>query len=226
MEFECGGLGAGPSGYGLRFSEREDRAIEGVFKGDERGGCVVDVIIEASAGFDVREGQVVAVFGLDKNGESAREGSDAAGFPFVDVGAGVGEDGMWGLGHVGTDGELVAHGAGKDKEGGFMAGKVGDIGFEGLGGGVFDKDVVEKGTVFDSFEHGGGGGCNDIACICGTAVSGRLFTSRISSAVKEGMAYCGNRRQLSLVMTKHSAPGVRAGHRRRFACHAALLVQS
>lgn len=45
-----------------------------------------------------------------------------------------------------------------------MACQIGDVGFEGIGGGVFLEDVVEEGGVLDGGEHGGGGGCDDVAC--------------------------------------------------------------
>lgn len=114
---------------------------------------MVNVIVKARAGFDVRKGEMMAILRFDKDGESTGEGSDAASFPCVDVGAGVCEDGMWGLSHMGTDGDLVAHCAREDKKGGFMASKVGNKGFERLSGWVFGEDVVEEGAIFDGAEH-------------------------------------------------------------------------
>ena len=56
-----------------------------------------------------------------------------------------------------SEGDLVAHCAGHDEEGGLFAGKGGDVGFESVGGGVFEEDIVEEGGVLDGAEHGGGG---------------------------------------------------------------------
>ena len=72
--------------------------------------------------FHVREGEVVVVEWVDEDGEGACKGADAAGFPLVDVGAGVCKDGVWRLGEVSADAELVAHCAGEDEEGGGVTG--------------------------------------------------------------------------------------------------------
>lgn len=114
-------------------------------------------------GFDVGEGEVVPVGRGDEDGEGAGEGGAAAGFPAGDVRAGVAEEGVWGLRHVRADGELVAHGAGEDEEGGGVAGEGGEGVFEVGGGGVFGEDVVEEGAGLDGAEHGGGGGRDDVA---------------------------------------------------------------
>lgn len=63
---------------------------------------------------------------------------------------------------MGADGELVAHGAGGDEEGGGEAGEVGNVRFESVGGGVFGEDVVEKRRVLDGGQHGWGRGCDYI----------------------------------------------------------------
>lgn len=170
VDFDWGVLGSGPAADGLGGGEGEDGAVEGVFEGEEGGGCAVDVegLVggwEDGVGLHVGESEVVGVARDDLDGEGAGQGGDAAGLPLVDVGAGVGEDGVWGLGHVRADGELVAHGAGEDEEGGGVAGQGGDVGFEGGGGGVFGEDVVEEGAMLDGGEHGGGGGRDDVACV-------------------------------------------------------------
>ena len=148
---------------GLAVGEREDGAVEGVFEGDERCGAMMDVVVQHGVFLHVVESQVVVVLWDDLDWESTREGAYTAGFPLVDVGAGVGEDGVRGLGHVRADGELVALGAGWDEEGGGKAGQVGDVGFERYGGGVFGEDIVEEGAILDGVEHGGGGGSDDVA---------------------------------------------------------------
>lgn len=83
----------------------------------------MDVVIGHGVFFNVFKGEVVAVRRYHLYGERARQRGYTTGFPLVDVGAMVGEDGMWGLAHVGADAELVAHRAGGDEEGGGMAGQ-------------------------------------------------------------------------------------------------------
>ena len=67
----------------------------------------------------------------------------------------------WGA-EVGADRDLVAHGAGHDEQGGFVAGESGNVRFEVVGGGIFEEDVVHEGGVLDGFEHG--------CCWCGHGV--------------------------------------------------------
>lgn len=148
---------------GSAVGQREDGAVEGVFEGDEPCRAMMDVVVQHGVFLHVEESQVVVVLWDDLDWESAREGAYAAGFPLVDVGSGVGEDGVRRLGHVGTYGELVALGAGGDEEGGGKAGQVGDVGFERYGGGVFGEDIVEEGAILDGVEHGGGRSCDDVA---------------------------------------------------------------
>ena len=107
---------------GLAVGEREDRAVEGVFEGDEGCRTMVNVVIQDGVFLDVFEGEVVAVLREDLDGKGVGEGGYSAGFPLVDVGAGVCEDGVRGLGHVCANAELVALGAGGDKEGGWETG--------------------------------------------------------------------------------------------------------
>lgn len=64
---------------------------------------------------------------------------------------------------VRTEGDLVAHRAGEDEQGGGMSGQGGDVSFEGVGGRVVAEDVVEEGGVRDGVQHGGGGSCDDVA---------------------------------------------------------------
>lgn len=45
VEFNCGALGTCPVRYGLCFGKWEDGTIEGIFEGDECGGCVMDIIV-------------------------------------------------------------------------------------------------------------------------------------------------------------------------------------
>ena len=52
----------------------------------------MDVVGDYSVRFNVGQGQVVVVGGVDGDEHSARETGDAAGFVFDDVGAVVGED--------------------------------------------------------------------------------------------------------------------------------------
>ena len=148
---------------GLAVGEGEDGAVEGVFEGDEPCWAMMDVVVQHGVFLHVVESEVVVILWDDLDWESTREGAYAACFPLVDVGSGVGEDGVRGLGHVGADGELVALGAGCDEEGGGKAGQVGDVGFERYGGGVFGEDIVEEGAILDGVEHGGGGSCDDVA---------------------------------------------------------------
>jgi hypothetical protein len=132
-----------------RLGEGHDGAAEGVFEGDDARGARVDVVREDDVLLDVLQGQVDAVPGGDAADQRAAQGGDAAGFPFEDVGAVVAEDGVGGLGQVRAQGELVAHGAGEDEERGVVGGELGEVGFEGEGGGVFHEDVVEEGGVLD-----------------------------------------------------------------------------
>ena len=60
------------------------------------------------------------------------------------------------------------------------------MGFEGDGGGVFHKDIVEEAAVLDRGEHGGGGSCYHIAW-------GSQFLSEYMSRWK--ITYCGSRKQ-------------------------------
>ena len=80
----------------------------------------------------------------------------------------VAEDGVGRRAEVGFERDLVAHCAGHDEEGGFVTSQAGDVGFEGVGGGVFHGHVVEEGGVDEGVEHGGcgGGGCvgAEVAC--------------------------------------------------------------
>lgn len=138
-----------PGRDGAGVGEREDGAVEGVFEGDDAGRAGVDVVGQDGVGSDVREGEVVGVCRGYAGDEGAGQGGDAAGFVSEDVGAVVAEDGVRGLGQVGAERELVAHGAGEDEEGGGVAGEVGEVGFEGDGCGVFEEDVVEEGGLGD-----------------------------------------------------------------------------
>lgn len=58
VEVHCYGwrLRARPLGDVLAVREREDGAVEGVFQGDERGGTVVDVIIQHGVFLDILQG--------------------------------------------------------------------------------------------------------------------------------------------------------------------------
>ena len=57
-----------------------------------------------------------------------------------------------------SQGDLVAHRAGHDEQACFVARKGGDVGFEVIGRGVFEDDIVEEGGVGYCVEHVGGGG--------------------------------------------------------------------
>ena len=153
------GVLTGEGGDGFDFAEGEDGAVEGVFETDYSGGAGVDVGANDGVGFDVGEGEVVVVAGTHGDEHGAGEVADAAGFVFDDVRAVVTQNGVRRGGKVGFERDLVAHCAGHDEEGGFMASEAGDLGFKGVGGGVFHCYVVEEGGVDESIEHAGGGCC-------------------------------------------------------------------
>lgn len=71
-----------PDAYGLAVGEGKDSAGERVFEGDEARGAGVYVAACDGIGEDISEGEVVRVEGLNREGEGAREGGDAACFPF------------------------------------------------------------------------------------------------------------------------------------------------
>lgn len=75
----------------------------------------------------------------------------------------VAKNGVGRAKEVRAEGDLVAHCAGEDEEGGGMGGQGGDVGFEGVGGRVVAEDVVEEGGVGDGVQHGGGGGGDNVA---------------------------------------------------------------
>lgn len=75
----------------------------------------------------------------------------------------VAEDGVRGLGQVSPQCDLVAHCAGHDEQGGFVAGKRGHGGFEVVGCRVLEEDVVQKRGVDDGIEHRGRGSGHHIA---------------------------------------------------------------
>ena len=70
----------------------------------------------------------------------------------------IAEDGVGRLIEMGAEGELVAHCAGEDEDSRLMLGDLCEIRFEGIGCGVFGKDIVEESRVLDGCEHGFGGG--------------------------------------------------------------------
>lgn len=61
-----------------------------------------------------------------------------------------------------TQGDLVAHRAAEDEQGGFVGCDGGDVGLEGEGRGVFGEDVVEEGGELDGPQHGRCGGRDDV----------------------------------------------------------------
>ena len=107
----------------------------------------------------------MGVAGGNGDAEGAGKGGSEASFPTVDVGAGIQEEGMWGLGEVGTDAELVAHCTGEDKKSGGVASEGCDVSLEGDGCWVFIEDVIEEGGVFYGGEHGAGWSRDDVTCV-------------------------------------------------------------
>ena len=99
--------------------------------------------------------------------------------------------------------ELVAHCSTENEEGGFMGGESGEVGFEGDGGGVFAKDVVEEGAGLDGAEHGGGGCCYDIAY--------RIPNQGLQRKFLRGGTHCGNQMLQDQDQTRHfAASGIRS----------------
>ena len=96
--------------------------------------------------------------------QRAAEGGHAAGFPDKDVCTVVTEDGVRGGGEVSAERELVAHCARENEEGSWVASKVSDMGFKGIGGGVRPENVIEEGGMLDGVEHRGGRCCDNVAC--------------------------------------------------------------
>ena len=92
VHVQLDGVLAGEGGDGFDFGLGEDRAVESVFETDDAGGTGVDVVADDGVGFDVGEGEVVVVAGMDGDDHCAGEIGDAAGFVFDDVGAVVAED--------------------------------------------------------------------------------------------------------------------------------------
>lgn len=95
--------------------------------------------------------------------QRATQRSDPASFPFEDVRAVIAKDGVGRAEKVRAEGDLVAHRAGEDEQGGGMSGQGGDVSFEGVGGRVVAEDIVEEGGVCDGVQHGGSGSCDDVA---------------------------------------------------------------
>lgn len=157
---------AGPLAHAPAFGEGSDDASKSVFQADEFCRAGVDVVAEDAGILQVLECEVVAVGWNNSFNESAAEGGDAACFPFEDVAAVVGDDAVGRGCEVGADGDLVAHCAGADEEGGFLAGQVGDEGFEGVCSGVCAAvhHVVEEGGAGDCGEHARGRRGDDVAC--------------------------------------------------------------
>ncbi len=87
---------------------------------------------------------------------NAGQGGGATGFVVVDVGVGVDEDLVAGV-CEGAEGELIGHGARGGEEGGFLAEKFGDAGFEEFDGGVVAEDIVADGGGGHDGAHGLGG---------------------------------------------------------------------
>ena len=193
---------ARPGCDALALCERSDDAAERVLQADHAGRARVDVVAEDGVGLHVFEREVIAVLGHDAFDERAAEGCHAAGFPLEDVAAVVGEDAVRRAEQVGADGDLVAHGAGADEQGGFFVGHFGDHGLEGVGCwvGAAVHDVVEEGCAGDGGEHAGGGRGDDVAWRSGR-VSLRVIGGPFRGSMGGGgekKAYCGNRRLLGL----------------------------
>jgi hypothetical protein len=67
------------------------------------------------------------------------------------------------LSEQGAERKLIAHSAGKNEQGGLMAGQISNVGFEVIGRWVLMEDIVEEGAILNGGEHGGSGRGDDIA---------------------------------------------------------------
>ncbi len=161
VDGEAGFGGSGPDL--LHGGERGDGAaghVVGVFEADEGGlGAVVD--LRADGGGDDGPGEDAA-FGGDGAALAAGEGGGHGHLPVEDVGAGLADDLLAVLG-VDADGDLVAHGAGGDEDGGLFAEDGGGRLFELIDGGVFAVDVVADLGGGHGLAHGGGGAGDGVA---------------------------------------------------------------
>ena len=95
-------------------------------------------------------------------GSAAGEGGHHGHLPIEDVGAGFADDLLAVVG-VEADGDLVAHGAGGNEEGGFAGEDLGGAGFEAVDGGVFAVDVVADFRGGHGRAHGGSGPGDGVA---------------------------------------------------------------
>ncbi len=148
-------LRSGPDGF--QGVERGDGAaghIVRVFDTDEAGGRAV-VDLRRDGGCEVLPGEDAARRGDGAEG-AAGEVGDHAHLPIEDVGAGLAEDLLPVLG-VELDGDLIAHGAGRDEEGGLALEDLGGGALEAIDGGVFGVDVVADLGRGHGLAHGGGG---------------------------------------------------------------------
>lgn len=128
--------------------------VVGIFKRDE-GGVGAETAAREDGWCDVVPGE---------DGVGRRDGAQlAAGkcgggghLPVEDVGAGFAENLLTGTG-VEADGDLVAHGAGGDEDGGFAGEDFGGAAFEQIDGGIFAIDVIADDSLSHGGAHGGGG---------------------------------------------------------------------
>ncbi len=106
-------------------------------------------------GCDAVPGENAAIAG-DGAQLAAGEGGGHGHLPIQNVGERLADDLLAGLG-VNADGDLVAHGAGGNEEGGFPAEDLGGAGFEAVDGGVFGVHIVADLGLGHGGAHGGSG---------------------------------------------------------------------
>ena len=127
--------------------------VVGVLEADEAGA---DVVLVPGAEFVAEVCKVnQAAVGIQRAGGHSPVAGDTACLPDVDVGAGVAEQLIAGLG-MNADGDLVGHRARGDEEGGLLAEQLGHLAFQGDDRGVLAVDVVADLGLGHRPSHRGG----------------------------------------------------------------------
>ena len=138
MHHQAAGLGGGVDGLHLLQGDHPAGG-QGVLHAEEGGGGTVEVILPDGLFQQMGVDDIVRAV----HRVQGHPGQDSGG-PYLvdqDVGVAAADDGVPPPG-VGHDGQLVAHGAGGDKKGGFLAGKLRRQLLQAVDGGVVTIDIV------------------------------------------------------------------------------------
>lgn len=138
----------------LHWPDATAAKIVGVLDADE--SCMWEVrIVGADQGLDLRSGED-AVVGVDGADRCAAVNGRAAAFK-VDRVAGRFDDDLVTGSAVDGVGDQIAHRAGREEEGGLLAGEVGDHVLKAVDAGVFAFLLITDFGVGDGLAHAGGG---------------------------------------------------------------------